>query len=383
MIEYRFSGEKPTAGEQGKLSGRAAPFNSSTDIGDIKSGWGFREKISPGAFKKSLKERDIVLLDNHQNERPIARTSAGTLSLREEKDGLHFDATPSNTSYARDLEENIRANNMGGCSFGFTIPDGGESWVRGKDGVDERTINEVVLHEISAVTFPAYGDTNVSARDSLAAARESRERALGPVNEASEEDVKDALGIDPVERTDAETEVQEPDGSLTDGLVDPFSRADVIGLLLEMPEDKLAEARSMLGFLLGRAFPPPKAKQDDKANDTSKDDGKSDASNGTKGKQAGDECPNCDKGKDKSGNKCSHCGGSGMKNGDGQKHESDNGDEADSHDAKNKGSGEKKSETSASETRGDGDTDRSDKERAEAFWAKRQKDKLARLAAAK
>jgi HK97 family phage prohead protease len=173
-IEYRYVERDgaPTL-KGGKLSGRAAPFNTETMIG--KKPWGFREKIAPGAFKDSIENGDVVLLDNHQNEKPIARQSAGTLKLSETKGGLDWDAAPANTSYANDAIENARAGNFGGCSFGFEVVR--DSWHYNKDDdVDERTLHQVKLHEISVCTFPAYADgTSVSARDQAAAAMEARD----------------------------------------------------------------------------------------------------------------------------------------------------------------------------------------------------------------
>jgi uncharacterized protein len=179
-IEYRYQrGDKPGL-EEGKLHGRAATFNSPTIIGGEK--YGFRESIAPGAFKKSIKDGDVVLLDQHDTAKPLARTSAGTLTLRESSKGLEFEANPSDTTYGRDAVETARAKNYGGMSFGFEVIR--DSWKRGDNGApDERTLHEVRLHEISAVTFPAYGDTVLSARDQYQAALESRERALGPVDE--------------------------------------------------------------------------------------------------------------------------------------------------------------------------------------------------------
>lgn len=174
-IEYRFverSGAPKI--EDGKLSGRAAPFNKPTMIG--KKPWGFRETIAPGAFSKSVNDGDVTLLDNHDRAKPIARQSAGTLKLAETKGGLDWDAVPANTTYANDVIENARAGNYGGCSFGFEVVR--DSWHYNQDDdVDERTLQEVKLHEISVCTFPAYTDgTSVTARDQVEAALEARDR---------------------------------------------------------------------------------------------------------------------------------------------------------------------------------------------------------------
>jgi phage head maturation protease len=73
------------------------------------------------------------------------------------------------------VRENAKAGNYGGCSFGFEVIR--DSWVYDKDDdVDERTLLEVKLHEISVCTFPAYADgTSVTARDQVGAAMEARD----------------------------------------------------------------------------------------------------------------------------------------------------------------------------------------------------------------
>lgn len=170
QIEYRDVNGAEAAVSSGVIVGRATPFNSQTMIGEAP--WGFREQIQPGAFTKTLNEADVVYLVNHDSNMPLARTSAGTLTLRQTDKGLEFEATPADTSYARDLMENIRAKNIQGNSFGFQVVK--DSWSVGDDGVDERTIHEVKLMEISSCTFPAYADTEVSMRDVVSAIKERR-----------------------------------------------------------------------------------------------------------------------------------------------------------------------------------------------------------------
>jgi len=36
---------------------------------------GFHERIAPGAFSKTLRERDVVLIHSHNTGLPLARTS--------------------------------------------------------------------------------------------------------------------------------------------------------------------------------------------------------------------------------------------------------------------------------------------------------------------
>lgn len=164
----------PGVSESGALNGRAIAYDQWTMIG--KAPWGFREKVNPKAINKTVNDGDMVLLDNHDSGRPLARQSAGTLVLRN-GDGLDWDANPPDTTYAQDVIKNARAGNYGGCSFGFEVVR--DKWTTGDDGVEEREILEAKVHEISVCTFPAYDQTSVSARDQVDAAKEARKRAEG------------------------------------------------------------------------------------------------------------------------------------------------------------------------------------------------------------
>jgi hypothetical protein len=64
--------------------------------------------------------------------------------------------------------------NYGGCSFGFEVIH--DTWTQGDDGIDERLLQEVRLHEISIVVFPAYGGTDISTHSAVSLAFESRDR---------------------------------------------------------------------------------------------------------------------------------------------------------------------------------------------------------------
>lgn len=174
MIEYRYMRKAaPGADDSGTLQGRAWVYGSPTMIG--RGPAGFKETIRAGAGKKSINDGDIVLLDNHEHRLPLARMSAGTLELREGPNGGDWVATPAQTSYAKDVIENVRAGNYGGCSFGFEIIR--DKWTddEGRDSSPlkgtNREILEMKVHEISICTFPAYGDTSVSSRQMIRSAR--------------------------------------------------------------------------------------------------------------------------------------------------------------------------------------------------------------------
>jgi len=146
-----------------KITGYAAVFNKySVDMG-------FREKIAPGAFRSALKISDARALYNHNPDYVLGRQSAGTLTLKEDKRGLWMEVDPPNTSYARDLVENIRLKNIKEQSFGFTVKS--DSWEDINEDTPTRTLLEIgEVFDASVVTYPAYQDTTVALR-SLESAR--------------------------------------------------------------------------------------------------------------------------------------------------------------------------------------------------------------------
>lgn len=154
MVEVRDEGED--AGPV--ITGVAAVTNQwSQDLG------GFRERIAPGAFKPALRGSDIRALYNHNPDHILGRQSAGSLTVRETKQGLEYETHPVDTAIARDVVANIRAGNVTGNSFAFIVEE--DTWEEGEHGLAERTIvkfKEVL--DVGPVTFPAYEQTTVSVR---------------------------------------------------------------------------------------------------------------------------------------------------------------------------------------------------------------------------
>lgn len=132
--------------------------------GDIYQVWeGATESIAPGAFRNSI-HQDVRALYNHNDDIVLGRTSAGTLELEDREDGLWgtIKINP-NDSDAMNAYERIKRGDVTGCSFGFNIKS--EETENRADGTVHWTITEVdPLFEVSAVTFPAYEATHVSAR---------------------------------------------------------------------------------------------------------------------------------------------------------------------------------------------------------------------------
>lgn len=160
LLEVRQAGENGEA----HIVGHAALFGVlSEDLG------GFRERIEPGAFARSL-AGDVRALWNHDANYVLGRTTAGTLQLSEDAQGLRVEIEPPDTTWARDLLVTIRRGDVNQMSFGFRVPHGGEQWTS-EDGMNVRTLTNVELFDVSPVTFPAYPQTSVAVRNKVQSLR--------------------------------------------------------------------------------------------------------------------------------------------------------------------------------------------------------------------
>lgn len=192
--------------------GHASVFDSRTAIGNPLS-WGFYEEIDRGAFDKTLAEADARFLVDHDSRMVVARKSAGNLTLSTDEIGLAVDAELDlELSYVRDLARNLEKRNITGMSFGFQVVR--DEWtveqVETNDGntadVEVRRILEVRLIEVSAVTFPAYPDTDAGVRSMVAEVRAERlgDTELPPTAQEdepapAEEATRDEEGSTPTE----------------------------------------------------------------------------------------------------------------------------------------------------------------------------------------
>src|SRR5260221_5828155 len=151
--ELRLVGAK----ELSKIAGHAAKFDVlSEDLG------GFRERIAPGPFAKTIQSADIRALFNHDANIVLGRNKAGTLRLSEDSAGLAFEVDAPQTQLVRDMVlAPIQRGDINQCSFGFyTVQD---KWAK-LDGNWVRTLLEVELFDVSPVTYPAYPQTEVAVR---------------------------------------------------------------------------------------------------------------------------------------------------------------------------------------------------------------------------
>lgn len=149
-IELRAEGDGMT------FSGYAAVFDSwSEDLG------GFRERIRPGAFDKTLTEkRAIKMFWNHNSDIALGSTRTN-LALTTDKRGLLATAKLPDTTAGRDMAELVRSGIVDSMSFGFQAIK--EAW---DDNGTKRELVEARLFEVSPVTgWPAYPATSASVRE--------------------------------------------------------------------------------------------------------------------------------------------------------------------------------------------------------------------------
>jgi HK97 family phage prohead protease len=155
MREIRTTAGELRAAAGNKLAGVAVPYNSlSEDLG------GFQEMFLPGAFADCLaKNPDVRCLWNHDSSNVLGRTTAGTLRLKDDALGLHFECDLPSTSAGQDARVSIERGDVTQCSFAF-VPTR-QRWV---DNGNRREIHAADLFEVSPVTFPAYPQSSVKAR---------------------------------------------------------------------------------------------------------------------------------------------------------------------------------------------------------------------------
>lgn len=171
---------RAAAGGAKTFDGHAAVFDSRTAIGNPAS-WGWYEEVDRGAFTKTLQEGDARFLVDHDTRLIVARVSAGDLRLSTDNIGLRVEADlDEGLSYVSDLVRNLEAKRITGMSFGFRVlrDEWSEEDVETSDGktitINVRRLLEVQLWEVSAVTFPAYEETDAGLRAMCAEVRASR-----------------------------------------------------------------------------------------------------------------------------------------------------------------------------------------------------------------
>ena len=161
------------------LAGTPIVFNSRTDLG-----W-YDEIISAGALDDA-DLRDVRFLINHNTDMiPLARSrnnnERSTMQLQVTDDGMNIrvDLDVDNNAEAKSLYSAVERGDLDGMSFMFTVDR--DVWDDPESDHPTRTIEKLgKVFEVSAVTFPAYQATTISARgldEALESAKSSLESA--------------------------------------------------------------------------------------------------------------------------------------------------------------------------------------------------------------
>lgn len=160
------------------ITGRPIVYNSRTNLG------AFDEVIDAGALDKA-DLTDVRFLVNHDISKiPLARSRRNngnsTMQLRIDKDGMEIDVVldTENNAEAKALYSAVQRGDITGMSFMFGIDD--DEWEDKKSDHPTHHIKRISkIVEVSAVTFPAYEQTEISARslDALESAKRALEKA--------------------------------------------------------------------------------------------------------------------------------------------------------------------------------------------------------------
>ena len=180
---------RATEGENGEkiITGRPIVYEAKTDLGY------FDEVIARGALD-GADLRDVRFLVNHNTSMiPLARSRRNngnsTMKLSTDFDGMSMDFVKldvENNSDARALYSAVQRGDITGMSFMFSID--AQEWLDLESDHPPRRIPKIgKVVEISAVTFPAYDSTEISARSKevlesarheLESAREQRAKSV-------------------------------------------------------------------------------------------------------------------------------------------------------------------------------------------------------------
>lgn len=175
---FKFDVRSETDEKNGSfLRGRPIVYDSRTNLGD------FDEIIKAGALDDADLS-DVKFLINHNTMMiPLARSKAGddnsTMKFTVDKKGMDISVNidSERNADAKSLNSAVERGDLDGMSFMFTID--GQEWEGLETDHPTRTITKIgKVFEVSAVTFPAYADTELSTRskDILAAARQERKQ---------------------------------------------------------------------------------------------------------------------------------------------------------------------------------------------------------------
>lgn len=177
--------------EQGNtIEGHAAVFDQTVSIGD----W-FNEVIERGAFDECDFD-DVLFFVNHDISKiALARSRRNngnsTMMLGIDDKGLFTKASldPEHNQTAAELLSALRRGDIDAMSFMFAISEA--KWTDLDTDMPTRHITKIKkVYEVSAVNWPAYDGTDISARGSLDSDRRALDNARAALDNAKRNELE-------------------------------------------------------------------------------------------------------------------------------------------------------------------------------------------------
>ena len=177
--------------EQGNtIEGHAAVFDQTVSIGD----W-FNEVIERGAFDECDFD-DVLFFVNHDISKiALARSRRNngnsTMILGIDDKGLFTKASldPEHNQTAAELLSALRRGDIDAMSFMFAISEA--KWTDLDTDMPTRHITKIKkVYEVSAVNWPAYDGTDISARGSLDSDRRALDNARAALDNAKQNELE-------------------------------------------------------------------------------------------------------------------------------------------------------------------------------------------------
>lgn len=203
-------GQTEVIGDGNTMAGYAAVVNVWSNFDSMQGP--YRGRLAPTAFDKTLKDHGL----NFQVQVDHGHDVFGGLPIgvptkvEMRPKGLWTEVKLSNAKSVQDeIKPRLEEGSLKGMSITFEVLR--ESWDTGEDGMDERTIEEVRLHEFGPVVWPQFPEATIAGvfsrgKDEAVTPEDegrSTEEAAAP--EAEGRDTSDDERMKRLEMLDAQT----------------------------------------------------------------------------------------------------------------------------------------------------------------------------------
>jgi uncharacterized protein len=155
IVELRADGNGDSIGV---IGGYALVYNKlSQNMG------GFVERCAPGLADKSIGDKfDTLARFQHDSNFLLGRVSSGTCRIASDGTGVEYDVDLPDTTYARNLKELCKRNDVRNSSFAFRCIE--DDWGFTDQGFPLRTLIAIQLADVAPVVSPAYLDASAGLR---------------------------------------------------------------------------------------------------------------------------------------------------------------------------------------------------------------------------